>query len=53
MKYSVLRFSLLILLFIDSSSSRIVECHISTSCKMLFILYAISSVGEVVALVSQ
>ena len=47
------RFSLLIILLIDNSSSRNVDCHISDSCKILFTLYPTSFVGEIVALVSQ
>ena len=46
-------FSLLIILIIDNSSSRIVDWHMSNSCNILFTLYATSIVGEVVALVSQ
>ena len=49
----MLRFSLLIIIFIDSSLLGIVDWHISSSCKMFFTLYATSFVGEVVALVSQ
>ena len=46
-------FSLLIILFADSSLSRFVDRHISSSCKILLTLYAFSIVGEVVALASQ
>ena len=53
MKESVFLFLLLIILFIDNSSSRIVDWHISNSCNILFTLYATSFVGEVVLLVSQ
>ena len=52
-KQSVFRFSLLIILFIDNSSSRIVDWHKSNSCNILYTLYATSLVGEVVAFVSQ
>ena len=44
---------MLFLLFIDNSSSRMVDWHISYSCNILFTLYATSFVGEVVAFVSQ
>ena len=43
----------LIIFIIDSSSSRIVDWHISNNFKILFTLYATSNVGKVVAFVSQ
>ena len=46
-------FSLLIILFIDDSSSRIVDWHISSNCNILLTRYATSFVGKVVAFVSQ
>ena len=53
MKLSVFLFLLIIIFFIDNSSSKNVDWHISNSCNLLFTLYATSFVGEVFALVSQ
>ena len=41
------------MLFIDNSSSRILDWHISSNCSILLTRYATSCVGEVVAFVSH
>ena len=49
----MLLFSLLIILFIDNSPTRIVDWHISNYCFVLLTRYETSFVGNVVAFVSQ
>ena len=46
-------FPLLIIMFIDNSSSRIVDWHMSNNCNILLTRYIASFVGKVVAFVSH
>ena len=52
-KMSVFDFESLAILSFDTSSLRIITWHLPNNFKMLSTLYAISIVGETIALVSQ